>query len=111
MKNLYNQITNISKYSNIWLLVFIVIGFLIRLYKIDNPVADWHSWRQADTVAVSRIYIEEGIDLLHPRYYDISTAQSGKFNPNGWRMVEFPLFNVLNAVLYKFFPILTVEIW
>ena len=37
-------------------LVFLIllVGLLLRLYRFDNPIADWHSWRQADTSAVSR---------------------------------------------------------
>lgn len=94
------------------LLTFIIlIGFFVRLYKIDNPVADWHSWRQADTASVTRIYIERGVDVLRPRYHDISSIQTGIFNPEGYRMVEFPIYNVIVANLIKFFPVFTLEVW
>lgn len=101
-----------SRYFEYFLysLVFI-LGFLVRLYKIDSPIADWHSWRQADTASVSRIYMERGIDLLHPRYQDISSIQSGIFNPEGYRMVEFPFYNAINALLAANFPFLSLEIW
>src|SRR3990172_13190351 len=78
-----------------WVLIGIfVLGFLVRLYRFDNPVADWHSFRQSDTNAVSVIFAREGINLLHPRYFDISNVQSGKDNPKGYRMVEFPIYNL-----------------
>ncbi len=93
------------------LALIIIGGFLVRLYKINNPIADWHSWRQADTASVSRIYLEKGINLLYPKYHDISSIQTGIFNPNGYRMVEFPVYNALSAFLAKTFPSLTLEVW
>ncbi|BCX14810.1 MAG: hypothetical protein KatS3mg088_493 [Patescibacteria group bacterium] len=94
-----------------WLFLILIFGFLVRIYKINNPLADWHSWRQADTSSVSRIYFEEGINILYPRYYDISSIQSGWFNPNGYRFVEFPLFNVIHTVLAKLGGPLNFEGW
>src|SRR3989344_9203010 len=87
------------------------MGLLVRLYKIGNPVADWHSFRQADTASVTRVYAEEGINLLIPRYHDISTTQSGLFNPEGYRFVEFPIFNAIHALLLTNFGIFSLEVW
>lgn len=101
----------IEKFWLIFLLLILFGGFLARLYKIDNPVADWHSWRQADTASVTRIYLEKGIDLLHPRYHDLSALQSGLVNPEGWRFVEFPLYNVAHALLVQNFPQFSLEKW
>lgn len=70
-----------------------ITGFILRLYRINFPLADWHSWRQVDTAGVTREYVENGIDLLRPKYMDISSIPSGKLNPEGWRMVEFPFIN------------------
>ena len=95
----------------ILLSILIILGFAIRLYKIDNPIADWHSWRQADTASVSRVYVEQGINLLIPRYHDISSIQTGISNPKGYRMVEFPFFNALNAVLAVNFNSVSLEVW
>jgi MFS family permease len=80
------------------LLVILMIGYLFRLYKIDNPIADWHEFRQADTSSVSRFYLANGINLFAPHYQDISNIQSGKDNPEGYRFVEFPIYNALTAV-------------
>lgn len=90
--------------------LILLLTFILRLYKIDNPIADWHSWRQADTASVARIYFDEGINLLYPRYYDISTTQSKIFNPHGYRFVEFPIYNALVAILTKT-GYFTLEIW
>jgi hypothetical protein len=90
------------KHRSTWILAAIlIIGFLVRLYRIDAPLADWHSWRQADTAAVTREYVQNGIDLLRPRYMDLSSIPAGKDNPQGWRMVEFPLVNSLAAVIVR----------
>lgn len=96
-----------------YFLFFLILlaGFVVRLWKIDNPLADWHSWRQADTASVSRIYVEEGIDLLRPRYHDISNTQTGFENPQGWRFVEFPIYNGLHAALFKAYPAWPLERW
>ena len=89
----------------------LIIAFIFRLYKINTPLADLHSWRQADTASVARNYVKNGIDLFHPVYDDLSNVQSGIDNPNGYRMVEFPIYNAIVAILYKIFPIFTLEIW
>lgn len=95
----------------ILLAIVILAAFVVRLYKINNPVADWHSFRQADTSAVSRIYLEKGINLLYPRYYDVSKTQSGLYNPNGYRFVEFPFYNALQTLATKFYPRISLEVW
>lgn len=78
--------------------VIIFFGLTARLYKIDIPLADFHSWRQADTAAVARNFTRTGYDLLHPRYDDLANIQTGKYNPKGYRMVEFPFYNALTAL-------------
>lgn len=93
------------------LALLILLGFGARLYKITTPLADLHSWRQADTAAVGRNFAREGFDLLHPRYDDLSTIATGRENPEGYRMVEFPLYNALFAFFYKLFPQLPIEVW
>ena len=95
----------------ILLSLMIVVGFIVRLYKINNPVADWHSWRQADTASVTKVYIQQGINLLLPRYHDISSIQTGIFNPNGYRMVEFPIYNAIGALLTTNLGHLSLEVW
>ena len=101
-----------KKIISYWALILILLlGFIVRLYKIDNPVADWHSWRQADTAAVARNFIKFGFDPLHPRYDDLSNVQSGKDNPQGFRMVEFPFYQILGYTGYKILPRLGIEIW
>ena len=95
-----------------YLLVGIIfIGCIARFYGFTSPIADWHSWRQADTSAVSRNFIKQGYDILHPRFDDLSNIPSGKDNPNGYRFVEFPIYNIFQAGLYQLFGILSLEEW
>lgn len=107
-------IARIIRTKNIeyYLLSFILLlGFLVRLYKINNPVADWHAFRQADTASVSRLFLESGINLLIPRYYDLSSTQSRMFNPQGYRFVEFPIYNAIHAILAKYVTAIPFEVW
>ncbi len=83
------------------LILVILLGLGLRLYQFNRPVADWHSWRQADTVSVTRHFVENGVDLLKPRYHDLSAIPSGLDNPQGYRMVEFPFVNALTAWSYQ----------
>ncbi len=89
-----------------WLVLIPILALaaFLRLYRINTPLADWHSWRQADTAAVTRRFVKEGIDLLHPRYDDLSSIPSGQENPQGYRMVEFPFVNGLTAWVYQVIP-------
>lgn len=89
----------------------VIIGIAFRLYRIDAPLADWHSFRQTDTAAVARNYVNDSIDLLLPKYEDISNIQSAKDNSSGWRMVEFPLYQAIAAVLTRSFPGVSLEVW
>ena len=109
---------NSNRITVIILSLILLLGFVFRLYRFDSPIADWHSWRQADTSAVSRNFVEhalpagwQGYDLLHPRFDDLSNIPSGKENPEGYRFVEFPIYNVAQAGLYQVFGVLTLEQW
>ena len=109
-----NNLYNILKSKFLLILLFIILffgGFFVRLYKFSNPIADWHSWLQLYTSYVSRFFVNERFDYLHPKYYDISNIQTGHQNPKGYRFVEFPLYNFFQASLYKALPVLTLEEW
>jgi len=88
-------------------LVFIfLLTFALRLYKINNPVADWHSWRQAVTAAVARNFVKDRFNLLYPQADSfVPNNDLGLTNPNRLFMNEFPFYNALVAVLYKIFGI------
>lgn len=111
MIRLVKQIIKYKYFGYIILSLILFLGLIARLYKITNPIADWHSWRQADTSSVSRVYVQQGINLLMPRYHDISSIQTGLPNPNGYRMVEFPIYNALQALSFEFLHHFSLEVW
>ena len=89
-----------------WLTLIIFFGLLVRLYKIDAPLADWHSWRQADTAAVTRNFIKMGFNPFFPKYDDMSgVSENPVINPATFRFVEFPIYNMLVYPLYLLFGI------
>src|SRR5260221_1222631 len=100
-----------GKISLLFLGAILLLGVFVRLYRFDNPIADWHSWRQADTSAVSWNFAHNGFDIFHPKYFDISNVQSGFDNPQGYRFVEFPLYNIAQAGLFTLFHTFTLEQW
>lgn len=90
-------------FKSVWFYLFliVVLAFIVRLYKIDNPVADWHSWRQADTAAVSRNFFKEGYTPFIPKYDDMTgVAQTPIPNPERYRFVEFPIYNSIVYFVY-----------
>lgn len=95
-------VSNYLKNPLFYLLLILIIGFTLRLYKIDNPVADWHSWRQADTAAVARNFYDEGYNPFFPRGDDMSLISELKRVPNleRYRFVEFPIYPSLVALTY-----------
>ncbi len=100
-----------KKFEILFLALILVGAFAVRLYHFNWPVADWHSWRQTDTSAVSRNFVKDGFDLLRPKFDDFSKGVSLIDNPKGYRFVEFPVYNVAQAVLFKLFDKLTLEEW
>src|SRR5258708_23280501 len=87
------------------LLFLILISLAVRvLYKLDTPLAHWHSWRQADTVSVSREYAKHDYPFLLPHYHDLSDIPNGLNNIEGYRMVEFPIVNWWVAQVMLIYP-------
>ncbi len=95
------------KHKELLLLVpLLLLAFVLRLKGISSTPTDWHAFRQADTASVTREYVKHGIDILRPRYQDLSNIQSGFENPEGYRMVEFPLINAGIAFVLRSAPFL-----
>ena len=89
-----------------WVILILFVAFFVRLYKIDSPIADWHSWRQTDTAAVTRNFIKYGFNPFIPRYDDMSgTAENPIANPNTFRFVEFPIYNIFVYPFYLIFGV------
>lgn len=99
------------KKTHLLLLILVVlVAVLVRLYGLGNPVADWHSWRQSDTAAVTRNFTKFGFDPRYPRFDDLSNIPSGKDNPIGWRMVEFPIYQSVAYGVGRLLPMVPIEV-
>ncbi len=110
MKNLIkNLIRKTLTSDKTYLAIIVLLAFVVRQYRIHEPLADWHSWRQSDTSSVTRNFVRYGVNLFYPRYDDLSSIPSGKPNPEGYRFVEFPLYNAVTVVVDKMFPGFTIE--
>ncbi len=100
------KLINVLKNQYLWLTLILLIALTARLYRIDSPIADWHSWRQADTAAVTRNFVKEGLNVLYPRYDDMSgVSENPLANPARFRFVEFPIYNLATLPFYLFFGI------
>lgn len=88
--------------------VITALSFTLRLYKLDNPVADWHSFRQADTAAVARNFVKGNFNILYPQSDSYTILNEKRLpNPNRYFINEFPLYNSIVAIVYKNFGINT----
>ena len=95
-----------NKIAIILLSLILILGLALRLYKINIPLADHHSWRQADTAAVARNFIKEGFDFFHPRIDNMTImTQSGLPNPERLFLVEPPIYQTIIAGFYHFFGV------
>jgi 4-amino-4-deoxy-L-arabinose transferase-like glycosyltransferase len=83
------------------LLLILAAGLFSRLYKINIPLADHHSWRQADTAAVARNYIKESWDFLRPRIDNLVPLHPGVPNKGRLFLVEPPVYNSIVAGFYS----------
>lgn len=94
-----------SKIKNIIpLFLILVLGLVLRLYKVNSPLADHHSWRQTDSAAVIRNLAFDKFDVLRPQWNNfVHTNAANKPNPNRYFFEDFPLaFDVYPALLLKF---------
>lgn len=95
------MVLKIFKNQYFWLGLILVVAFILRLYKIDSAIADWHAWRQVDTAAVSRNFLKEGFNPFIPKYDDmVAISEQNVPNYNRYRFVEFPIYNTLVYFLY-----------
>ncbi len=95
-----------TKYLLLFALTAVTIaGFVLRLYKLDNPIADWHSWRQADTAAVTRNFIKDGFNPFFPQYDALNPLNEIGHNPNRYFFAEFPLYNIISYFIYLKFGV------
>jgi 4-amino-4-deoxy-L-arabinose transferase-like glycosyltransferase len=85
----------------IYLVVIFILSVGVRLYRFNGPIADWMSWRQADTAAVTRNFVKEGFTPLYPKFDVLNSLNFPVVpNPNRYFFAEFPFYNILTYEAY-----------
>src|SRR5579863_6695915 len=80
-----------------YLVVIFILSVGVRLYHFSGPIADWMSWRQADTAAVTRNFIKDGFTPLYPKFDVLNSLNMPVVpNPNRYFFAEFPIYNILS---------------
>ena len=83
-----------------WLSVaaFVLIGLLLRLKGIHNPLLDHPGWRQGDTSAIARNFAELNFNIFYPQ-----TEYNGP--PPNYVELELQIVPFLAAIGYKLFGV------
>ena len=71
----------------------VLLAFGVRLYRIDVPFVDAHSWRQVTNADIARLWAEGPIDFYYP-----AVSWGG---PDGRVGLEFPLLHLLMALAWR----------
>lgn len=101
-----------KRYTLISLFIILALGFVVRLYHFSGPIADWHSWRQADTASVTRNFVKEGFVPLWPKFNIYNSLNEGSIpNPNRYFLAEFPIYNSFQYFGFTYIGQLTLEEW
>lgn len=80
--------------------LILLVAFLFRLYRLDIPLADLHSWRQIESIGIAEAYIQGNLKLD-------SLLQLS----NTAHYVEFSLIHILYASLYTIAPFFSLIEW
>lgn len=82
-----------DKQHKIGILLILILGIAIRLYKLDLPLLEFYPTRQVQTAEITRNLYREGFDIFSPsvRFYGPGP---------GFLMFEFPAYNLAVAGLY-----------
>ncbi len=107
-------VTYLQKSYFIYLALFLIfiLGCAVRFYHFNGPIADWMSWRQADTAAVTRNFVKEGFTPLYPKF-DAENSLNAQHLPDPHRyfFAEFPLYNMLSYWGFVSVGHFTIEEW
>ena len=59
------------------LALILTFGFCVRVATFQSPILDHHAWRQADTAAISRAFVNERYNILYPQVDWRGAADTG----------------------------------
>jgi len=74
--------------QNLVLAAAMILGFAVRLTTFRSPLLDHHSWRQADTAAIARNFVREGLNPLSPQI-DRRGARDSGYVETGLELLAF----------------------
>lgn len=80
-----------------WSIGFILLGVLIRLIHIDQPILEGAATRQIQTAVVTYNLLINGFDFLYP--------QTNLLPEPRYFILEPPIYNFVVALLYKIFGV------
>ena len=80
------------------LLVVFILSIIVRLININKPIIGINTWRQADTAAMAKNFVEYDFNILHPQI-DWAGIPPAKVES------EFQLYTFITAVFYQIFGI------
>lgn len=84
--------------SSFWLFLIILLGALLRLYKINSPILDLYPVRQEQCAMLARNFFRNSFNIMNGE-----VDWYGNFNSR-W-LLELPLISYLSACFYKLFGI------
>lgn len=81
----------------LFLLAVITLGVMARAATYRSPLFDFHSWRQADTAAIARNFLEERFNPLYPQI-DHRGAQPHGYVETGFELHAFAVAAIARLV-------------
>ena len=81
-----------------YIYVLLAAALLLRLFNITKPIIGINTWRQADTAAMSRNFIEYDGNILHPQ---IDWAGV----PPSQVEAEFQIYTYITSIGYRIFGV------
>lgn len=92
------------KHNILPILVIVIIGFLYQYKYINEFPSHIHAWAQSDRYALSKGFIENGLDLFKPQMNIYNHQFPGKWSvPSETTItaVDFPIHDYIPALLMK----------
>ena len=82
-----------------YVILIIILGFLVRLINITDPILEVAMWRQCDTAAIARNFFYNGMNIFYPQVLWGGTTEGYVGE------TEFNLYPFVVALLYKVFGV------
>src|SRR5262249_25225951 len=79
-------------------LALLLVGVILRLINVSEPLVDAWSWRQTDVAMIADNFYRHGFKLLYPEV-------NWGGNAPGYVVTEFPLVPFLASILYVGFGV------